>query len=272
MFGRPSASFTYSTKSGVFGSRCSCVLRSRMRRAELAGTKCTRSPSSVAKGSPSRSWSATDFGASAIAFSTTFRGKVTRPVTGSAAIPTAARRFRACSSSMCTPVFSRTPSASSTMRAGSDGSRTCRRGLMGSLEATSLAPRMRGKEKARGSTPRAPYSGSAEQLDLGDVGGAGPLGAVHHLEPHPIAIGESPEAVGADLGVVDENVRTTLARQEAETLGLIEPLDGTFDHERAGLLGPLPAATSPARPTKQKPPTAGGSVKTTPSQRQPAAG
>jgi hypothetical protein len=57
---------------------------------------------------------------------------------------------------------------------------------------------------------------------------------------------------------VDENVRTTLARKKPETLGLVEPLYGAFDHERAGLLSLRLAAASPA-PTKQKPPTVGGS-------------
>jgi hypothetical protein len=37
MFLSPSASFTYSTKSALFGSRCSWVLRSSTRSAELAG-------------------------------------------------------------------------------------------------------------------------------------------------------------------------------------------------------------------------------------------
>ena len=57
MFLSPSASFTYSTKSRELGSRASWVRRSSTRSAELAGTKCTRSPSSVAAGSPSRSCS-----------------------------------------------------------------------------------------------------------------------------------------------------------------------------------------------------------------------
>ena len=56
------------------------------------------------------------------------------------------------------------------------------------------------------------------------------------------------QTLGPDLGVVDEDVRPTLLRQKPEPLGVIEPLDGTVDHESAGLLRPMPAATSPARP------------------------
>jgi hypothetical protein len=37
--------------------------------------------------------------------------------------------------------------------------------------------------------------------------------------------------------MMDENVRTTLTGEETEALGLVEPLDSTFDHLRAGLLG-----------------------------------
>jgi hypothetical protein len=29
---------------------------------------------------------------------------------------------------------------------------------------------------------------------------------------------------------MDENVRTTLVGEKTETLGLVEPLDGTFNH------------------------------------------
>jgi hypothetical protein len=70
----------------------------------------------------------------------------------------------------------------------------------------------------------------------GHVRGAGPLGAIRDLELNLVTLVEGAETLGPDLRVVDENVRTTLAGKETETLGLIEPLDSTFDHERAGLL------------------------------------
>src|SRR6266571_3056103 len=87
-----------------------------------------------------------------------------------------------------------------------------------------------------------------ESLDLGDVRCAGSLGAVHDLEPHLVAFVEGAEALGPDLRMVHENVRPAFPGQETETLRLVEPLHRTFDHERAGLLSPCLAASSPARP------------------------
>jgi len=95
-------------------------------------------------------------------------------------------------------------------------------------------------------------SGSA-WLDLDDVLGAGALWAVGHLEPHAITLVEGAEALGFDLGVMDENIRAALTREEPEPLGLVEPLDRTFEHER-GLLG-LRLATSAARPRTDPPPS-----------------
>jgi len=64
------------------------------------------------------------------------------------------------------------------------------------------------------------------------VRGTGPLRALRDLELDLVTLVEGTEALSADLRVMDEDVRTTLARQKTETLGLVEPLDGTFDHER----------------------------------------
>src|SRR5262245_57228985 len=106
---------------------------------------------------------------------------------------------------------------------------------------------------------------SGVSLDLHDVGGAGPLGAVDHFEPHPVALIEGPEPLGPDFRVVDEDVRTTLAGEETEALGLVEPLDRSFDHERDGLLSPCLAPL--LRAHEPKPPTVGGFFRT-PEQRQ----
>src|SRR5262249_34766684 len=106
---------------------------------------------------------------------------------------------------------------------------------------------------------------SGVSLDLHDVGGAGTLRAVDHFEPYPVALIEGPEALGPDLGVVDEDVRTTLAGEETGALGLVEPLDRPFDHERAGLLSPCVAPL--LRAHEPKPPTVGGFFRT-PEQRQ----
>src|SRR5688572_18658543 len=94
------------------------------------------------------------------------------------------------------------------------------------------------REKQKRPEPCGPGRGrrGIESLDLGDVRGAGPLRAVHHLETNAITLVQGPETLRANLRMVNENVRTTLAREETEALGLVEPLDRAFDHERAGLL------------------------------------
>src|SRR6185436_12660971 len=71
-------------------------------------------------------------------------------------------------------------------------------------------------------------------LDAADVRGAGPLRAVHHLEPHAITLVEGAEPFRPDLRMMHEHVRTTLAGEKTESLGLVEPLDGTFDHVNVG--------------------------------------
>src|SRR5262245_4717879 len=76
----------------------------------------------------------------------------------------------------------------------------------------------------------------AELPDDGHVRGARPLRALRDLELDLVTLVQGAKALGPDLGVVDEDVRTTLVRQETETLGLVEPLDGALNHERAGLL------------------------------------
>src|SRR5687768_8717493 len=67
--------------------------------------------------------------------------------------------------------------------------------------------------------------------DTGHVRGARTLGAVHHIETDLVTLREAPETLSADLGVVHEDVRTTITRQETKTLRIVEPLDGTFVHE-----------------------------------------
>src|SRR5688572_1502214 len=69
-------------------------------------------------------------------------------------------------------------------------------------------------EKRPGRSPGVMVCQRVALLDLDDVGGARALGAVDDLEPHPIALVERAVALGADLRVVDENVRTTLTREE----------------------------------------------------------
>src|SRR5262245_1057268 len=133
----------------------------------------------------------------------------------------------------------------------------------------SLPARAAQKEKGPGGR-QGLWVRNVRSLDLHHVGSAGALRAVDHLEANPVALCQGPEALGADLGVVDEHVRPTLARQEAEALGLIEPLDGAFDHERTASLAHAEKPRRPRVHKKGRPPRAASSE--TPDQRQPAAG
>src|SRR5215813_1841322 len=79
--------------------------------------------------------------------------------------------------------------------------------------------------------------------DDGDVRGAGALRAVRDLELDLVTLVEGAIAVGPDLRVVDEHVRTTLLRQETEALRLVEPLDGTLNHGTCRPPKPVPSAS-----------------------------
>src|SRR5205814_6583929 len=89
-------------------------------------------------------------------------------------------------------------------------------------------------------------------LDPRDVRGARTLRAVDHLETDAVALGQALETLTEDRGVVDEHVRPALAREESETLGVVEPLDGTFDHLDAGLLGPSLVCDVLVRPAMRR--------------------
>src|SRR5512141_1077287 len=137
----------------------------------------------------------------------------------------------------------------------------------------SRGPRRRGrKRKTPGaSRPRAPLGSVARKSPLPDlayVRGARPLGAVDHLEPDLVTLVEGPEPLCLDLAVVDEHVRPTFAGEETEALGLVEPLDRTFDHERIGLPS-LAWRQLRARPPP-RPPTVGGRGRRAPERRSPA--
>src|SRR5690606_18830095 len=71
------------------------------------------------------------------------------------------------------------------------------------------------------------------QCSLGgaDVGRLQTLGAVRHVEGHALAFGEGLEALalnGREMG--EEVIATGFRRDEAKTLGIVEPLDGTCCH------------------------------------------
>jgi hypothetical protein len=72
---------------------------------------------------------------------------------------------------------------------------------------------------------------AAGRSDLLDVGGARPLGALLHIVLHLVRFLEGLEAARLDRGEVDEEILAAIVRgDEAETLGVVEPLYGTCAH------------------------------------------
>src|SRR5690348_9700732 len=129
-------------------------------------------------------------------------------------------------------------------------------------------------------TKNAPTSGAFIVLDrrtetdtelrFRDVGGLRPFLPLDNLELDAIAFGERLEAAALDGAEVDEDIRPSLAGDEAVALGVIEPLHGTLEscHEpylffelcshsspsrlsRPLRLGPLPRPPEPARRRSQ---------------------
>src|SRR5262249_58184669 len=72
--------------------------------------------------------------------------------------------------------------------------------------------------------------------DLADVRGLGALGALDHVELHLLALSERPESLGLDGGMMDEDVRAALARDEAKTLCVVEPLHFASFHVMSSCL------------------------------------
>src|SRR6478672_1678507 len=107
------------------------------------------------------------------------------------------------------------------------------------------------KAKRPGAIPGVSY-GVCDVLDAADVRGARTLRAVDDVEPDAIALGQALEAITLDGGVMHEHIRTTLTGEESETLGVVEPLDGTFDHLDVGLLRPSLVCDVLARPCDAK--------------------
>src|SRR3954470_13136567 len=66
--------------------------------------------------------------------------------------------------------------------------------------------------------------------DAANVARLKTLLALRHLELHLITLGEAAEALGLDGGVVNEHIRSVLARDETEALSVIEPLHSSLFH------------------------------------------
>lgn len=72
--------------------------------------------------------------------------------------------------------------------------------------------------------------------DFAHVGGLWAFRAFYDFKLHPITLSQGTESFAFDRGVVDEYVLSTLLRDEAEPLAVVEPLDGTFRHDPLPLL------------------------------------
>src|SRR4051794_1046029 len=105
-----------------------------------------------------------------------------------------------------------------------------------SRSAATLAPALQPRQKPqRDRQPAAHHPRSqpaeAEQLDGADADGLGALGPGLGAVLDPRALGERAEAVGLDVGVVDEEVLARLVRRdEAEALLIAEPLHDALCH------------------------------------------
>src|SRR4051794_26152548 len=67
--------------------------------------------------------------------------------------------------------------------------------------------------------------------DGADLGRLGALLPLLDRKLDPLAFGQLTVALNIDVGLVDEHVgRTVLGRDEAETLGRVEPLHSTCSH------------------------------------------
>src|SRR5690606_11660005 len=89
---------------------------------------------------------------------------------------------------------------------------------------------------ARKTKPRArrgfkAYCLAVRLLHHRDPGSLRALRALHHFEADALAFLQRAEAIGVDRGIVDEHVvAAVLGRDEAEALGVVEPLHGTESH------------------------------------------
>src|SRR5687767_10272335 len=76
-------------------------------------------------------------------------------------------------------------------------------------------------QKRKTQSPKA----KAQSLDLGDVFRRRSLLTLHHVEFHPVPLGEGLEAVALDRRIVDEAILAAAVRgDEAEALRIVEPL------------------------------------------------
>ena len=80
------------------------------------------------------------------------------------------------------------------------------------------------------------------RLILGDVFSLGPFLTLYDFKLYVITLLQALVTFGADGAVMDENIRTVIASDEAESLGIVEPLNLTFDarHLPSSVHKPVP--------------------------------
>ena len=83
--------------------------------------------------------------------------------------------------------------------------------------------RLEEKKPAEGALPAG--KGQTCLADLRDVGSLGPFRTLYDFEFNGITLLKSAIAIADDRRVMNENVSAVLASNEAETLGIVEPLD-----------------------------------------------
>src|SRR6185369_17910430 len=95
------------------------------------------------------------------------------------------------------------------------------------------------------------HVGTGERSDLADVRRLLAFRTRHQVELHALALCERAEAARPDGGEVDEHVLAGVRRDEAEALGVVEPLDRAL-HATLGrprrARGPRRASTATAAP------------------------
>src|SRR5262245_46553837 len=82
-----------------------------------------------------------------------------------------------------------------------------------------------------------PVDGGKPLLQLPDVRRLVALGALDDVELDTVTLGQAAESLRLNRGEVNENVLAVFLRDEAKTLGVVEPLHGTLAHLRCFLSG-----------------------------------
>lgn len=80
-------------------------------------------------------------------------------------------------------------------------------------------------------------SGGKQSSDFGDLHGLQALGTLFNFELHVVAFVESLVTLAGDRLVVHEYVFTGAPLDEAVSLGIVEPFNGTLFHKDTSLIG-----------------------------------